>query len=183
MNPRSYHHRISTRSSQGAIRCRATTTTTSRAQTIIKSHEFIDNDKLKQIGDAATQASAQRMVRMPVALRIPNLPASISTAVVPPSAVQDTTQAAKSPIVMLHSFDSSCLEYRRLHPRLDQHHPSYAVDLIGWGFTVRKIFAYVCHHLDLTCDHVYVSVCRIIHSWLEPEIIFPPSVQKQRGST
>lgn len=164
MNPRSYHHRIGRRSSQGAIRCRATTTT-SRAQTIVKSHEFIDNDKLKQIGDAATQASAQRMVRMPVALRIPSLPASISTAVVPPSAVQDTTKAAKSPIVMLHSFDSSCLEYRRLHPRLDQHHPSYAVDLIGWGFTVRKIFAYAITSILLVTTSMSLYVGSFILGW------------------
>lgn len=40
------------------------------------------------------------------------------------------------PIVLVHGFDSSCLEYRRLGSRLAQLGiDAYAVDLLGWGFT------------------------------------------------
>lgn len=40
------------------------------------------------------------------------------------------------PIIMLHGFDSSCLEYRRLGSRLAaQGIDAYAVDILGWGFT------------------------------------------------
>lgn len=41
------------------------------------------------------------------------------------------------PIVLIHGFDSSCLEYRRLGPLLSSTSNSdvYAVDLLGWGFT------------------------------------------------
>jgi pimeloyl-ACP methyl ester carboxylesterase len=40
------------------------------------------------------------------------------------------------PVVLVHGFDSSCLEYRRLGPRLaDLGIDAYAVDLLGWGFT------------------------------------------------
>ena len=40
------------------------------------------------------------------------------------------------PVVALHGFDSSCLEFRRLLPRLGEAGvPAYAVDLVGWGFT------------------------------------------------
>ena len=39
------------------------------------------------------------------------------------------------PFVLLHGFDSSCLEYRRLFPRLASEAETWAVDLLGWGFT------------------------------------------------
>lgn len=41
----------------------------------------------------------------------------------------------KPPVVLLHGFDSSSLEFRRLFPLLEQHTDTWAVDLIGWGFT------------------------------------------------
>mmetsp|Transcript_22400 Transcript_22400/g.51314 ORF Transcript_22400/g.51314 Transcript_22400/m.51314 type:complete len:391 (-) Transcript_22400:148-1320(-) len=41
------------------------------------------------------------------------------------------------PILLVHGFDSSCLEYRRLGPLLASSSGAdvYAVDLLGWGFT------------------------------------------------
>ena len=40
------------------------------------------------------------------------------------------------PVVLLHGFDSNCLEYRRLHPLLGEAGlPAYAVDILGWGFS------------------------------------------------
>eukprot|EP00527_Entomoneis_sp_CCMP2396_P004070 CAMPEP_0198152844 /NCGR_PEP_ID=MMETSP1443-20131203/61510_1 /TAXON_ID=186043 /ORGANISM="Entomoneis sp., Strain CCMP2396" /LENGTH=379 /DNA_ID=CAMNT_0043818977 /DNA_START=141 /DNA_END=1280 /DNA_ORIENTATION=+ len=40
------------------------------------------------------------------------------------------------PLILVHGFDSSCLEYRRLGSRLaDEGVDTYAVDLLGWGFT------------------------------------------------
>jgi pimeloyl-ACP methyl ester carboxylesterase len=39
-------------------------------------------------------------------------------------------------VVLVHGFDSSCLEYRRLGPRLAERGiDAYAVDLLGWGFS------------------------------------------------
>lgn len=40
-----------------------------------------------------------------------------------------------APFVLLHGFDSSCLEYRRLFPKLAAKTETWAVDLLGWGFT------------------------------------------------
>ena len=38
--------------------------------------------------------------------------------------------------MMVHGFDSSCLEYRRLGPKLSALGIDvYAVDLLGWGYT------------------------------------------------
>ena len=40
------------------------------------------------------------------------------------------------PLILLHGFDSSCLEYRRIGPELAaQGIDAYAVDILGWGFT------------------------------------------------
>ena len=40
------------------------------------------------------------------------------------------------PLILLHGFDSSCLEYRRIGPELaEQGIDTYAVDILGWGFT------------------------------------------------
>ncbi len=40
------------------------------------------------------------------------------------------------PIVLVHGFDSSCLEYRRLGPKLAALGiDTYAVDLLGWGYS------------------------------------------------
>ncbi|NJL90812.1 MAG: alpha/beta hydrolase [Coleofasciculaceae cyanobacterium SM2_1_6] len=43
------------------------------------------------------------------------------------------------PIVLLHGFDSSVLEFRRLLPLLAKQIPTYAIDLLGFGFTERKL--------------------------------------------
>lgn len=45
-------------------------------------------------------------------------------------------KASSIPIILLHGFDSSCLEYRRLGERLaSKGIDVYAVDLLGWGYT------------------------------------------------
>ena len=44
-------------------------------------------------------------------------------------------QEGVPPIVLLHSFDSSCLEFRRVMPLLaKQNLEAYALDMLGWGF-------------------------------------------------
>lgn len=44
----------------------------------------------------------------------------------------------RSPIVLLHGFDSSVLEFRRLLPRLASHQETWAIDLLGFGFSDRS---------------------------------------------
>jgi pimeloyl-ACP methyl ester carboxylesterase len=41
------------------------------------------------------------------------------------------------PILLLHGFDSSVMEFRRLLPKLAEQTQSWAVDLLGFGFTDR----------------------------------------------
>lgn len=44
---------------------------------------------------------------------------------------------AGNPILLLHGFDSSVFEFRRLLPLLAQNNETLAVDLLGFGFTER----------------------------------------------
>ncbi|MGA1622336.1 MAG: alpha/beta fold hydrolase [Synechocystis sp.] len=46
-------------------------------------------------------------------------------------------QGQGSPLLLLHGFDSSLLEFRRLLPLLSPHCRAIAVDLLGFGFTER----------------------------------------------
>jgi pimeloyl-ACP methyl ester carboxylesterase len=40
----------------------------------------------------------------------------------------------KPPILLLHGFDSSALEFRRIAPLLAEERDVYAIDILGWGF-------------------------------------------------
>ena len=44
-----------------------------------------------------------------------------------------------APILLIHGFDSSLLEFRRLLPILASRHATYALDLLGFGFTQRNL--------------------------------------------
>jgi pimeloyl-ACP methyl ester carboxylesterase len=57
-----------------------------------------------------------------------------------------------TPILLLHGFDSSVMEWRRLQPLLAEGRETWAVDLLGFGFTERATNlnfspASICEHL------------------------------------
>ena len=45
----------------------------------------------------------------------------------------------KTPVLLLHGFDSSVMEFRRLLPRLAADRETWALDLLGFGFTERFV--------------------------------------------
>jgi len=45
--------------------------------------------------------------------------------------------SGSTPILLIHGFDSSLLEFRRLLPLLAENNDTWAVDLLGFGFTDR----------------------------------------------
>ena len=59
----------------------------------------------------------------------------ITTAYVHYAATQSTSSLDAAPILLLHGFDSSLLEFRRLLPLLAKNHKIWAIDLLGSGFT------------------------------------------------
>lgn len=74
----------------------------------------------------------QQMGRYPLEVIVDNAqsPISISTNYI--------DQGQGPPILFLHGFDSSLLEFRRLLPLLSPNFRAIAVDLLGFGFTERS---------------------------------------------
>lgn len=64
-------------------------------------------------------------------------PVSISGAVVPIATSYIQQGHGDLPILLIHGFDSSLLEFRRLLPLLQLEKEVWAVDLLGFGFTER----------------------------------------------
>lgn len=56
---------------------------------------------------------------------------------IPTTLVRQGTGAM--PIMLLHGFDSSVFEFRRLLPHLAPHTETWAVDMLGFGFTSRQV--------------------------------------------
>ena len=50
---------------------------------------------------------------------------------------QGSQQSSEAPVLLLHGFDSSVFEFRRLLPLLAPHCEAWALDLLGFGFTER----------------------------------------------
>ncbi|MDB9312607.1 alpha/beta hydrolase [Spirulina sp. CS-785/01] len=67
------------------------------------------------------------------------LPTPLSPHPIPTTYVKTpaTTNPDVSPFLLLHGFDSSLLEYRRLFPQLAPNAPTWLIDLLGFGFTER----------------------------------------------
>ncbi|XP_008791309.2 monoacylglycerol lipase ABHD6 isoform X2 [Phoenix dactylifera] len=85
--------------------------------------------EVERIRDLAARELAKRIERLPVKVSFTN--SSIMSSCVKPS-----QRRGKEPIVLLHGFDSSCLEWRYTLPLLeDAGLETWAVDILGWGFS------------------------------------------------
>ncbi|KAK8948621.1 hypothetical protein KSP39_PZI004998 [Platanthera zijinensis] len=76
-----------------------------------------------------------------LALKIQRIPVkfSFSESAIMSSCVKPIEQNKTEPLVLLHSFDSSCLEWRYTYPLLeDAGFDTWAVDILGWGFSNLK---------------------------------------------
>ena len=82
------------------------------------------------LSEAASIALSQQITRHAIAT--PLIKAAIETAYVHQG-------AGGTPILLLHGFDSSVFEFRRLLPLLAAQQDTWAVDLLGFGFTDRPI--------------------------------------------
>jgi pimeloyl-ACP methyl ester carboxylesterase len=83
--------------------------------------------------EATSIALAQRIQRQAIATPLSKTPILTSY-------VQDgMKRTGQPPIVFLHGFDSSVMEVRRLLPQLSQWGETWAIDLLGFGFTDRPL--------------------------------------------
>ncbi|MBD1872253.1 alpha/beta hydrolase [Nodosilinea sp. FACHB-131] len=88
-----------------------------------------------EIQDVEAVALLQQIQRRVVQVPVRQSTTAITTAYAhyppdSPTPVLDTI-----PILLLHGFDSSLLEFRRLLPLLTHRHETWAIDLLGSGFT------------------------------------------------
>ncbi|XP_072971242.1 alpha/beta hydrolase domain-containing protein VTE7-like isoform X2 [Typha angustifolia] len=85
--------------------------------------------EVEEIRDPRARELAKRIERVPVKINFSKNP--IMT-----SCVRPLRQQSMEPLVFLHGFDSSCLEWRYMYPLLeDAGVEAWAVDILGWGFS------------------------------------------------
>ncbi len=76
-----------------------------------------------------------------------------------------STSATNVPILLLHGFDSSLLEFRRLIPRLADSQEIWAIDLFGSGFT-----EYVST-LAVNPQNIRRHLLSVLESWISQPVI------------
>ncbi|RZC58508.1 hypothetical protein C5167_005806 [Papaver somniferum] len=85
--------------------------------------------EVEKIKDPYAIKLAQRIERLPVKI-------SFSDNSILSSCVKPSVQKEKHPLVLLHGFDSYCLEWRYTYPVLEEAGmETWAVDILGWGFS------------------------------------------------
>ncbi|XP_026386449.1 uncharacterized protein LOC113281802 [Papaver somniferum] len=85
--------------------------------------------EVEKIKDPYAIKLAQRIERLPVKI-------SFAENSILSSCVKPSVQNEKHPLVLLHGFDSSCLEWRYTYPLLEEAGmETWAVDILGWGFS------------------------------------------------
>eukprot|EP00249_Psilotum_nudum_P008605 c21399_g1_i1 orf=98-1270(+) len=85
---------------------------------------------VEHLKDRAARNMASRIQRLPVQISLMELP--IMTSCV----VASKNCSDSPPVVLLHGFDSSCLEWRYTYPLLEANNiECWAVDILGWGFS------------------------------------------------
>ncbi|CAI0463122.1 unnamed protein product [Linum tenue] len=89
--------------------------------------------EVENIKDPSARKLASRIQRLQVTVGSSG-DCIMSSCVKPLSSTQSTPTT--SPLVLLHGFDSSCLEWRYTLPRLEEAGlEAWAVDVLGWGFS------------------------------------------------
>ncbi len=100
--------------------------------------EFIPS-RAAQLTETTSIELIQSLQRTAIATPLSANPIATAFAAVTPGVDQPNEDALtdQPPIVLLHGFDSSVLEFRRLLPQLGGTHAAWAIDLLGFGFTDR----------------------------------------------
>ncbi|MCO5606169.1 hypothetical protein L7F22_060356 [Adiantum nelumboides] len=86
--------------------------------------------QVQHLRDSAARAIASRIRRLPVQTSLTENP--IMTSCVKPRVLDQDLP----PVLLLHGFDSSCLEWKNTYPRLERANiECWAFDILGWGFS------------------------------------------------
>ncbi|XP_076953451.1 alpha/beta hydrolase domain-containing protein VTE7-like [Bidens hawaiensis] len=103
--------------------------------------------EMEKIEDPFARKLVSRIEMLPVEL-------SVSKNRVMTSCVKPIVHDKGSPLVLLHGFDSSCLEWRYTLPLLEQAgFEAWAIDILGWGFSNLETLP-LCN-VESKRDHLY----------------------------
>lgn len=91
-----------------------------------------------QVQDLSQQLTESTSIQLAQQIQWCDVTLSDGTAV-PTSFVRQGS--GKAPILLLHGFDSSLFEFRRLVPQLADQAEVWAVDMLGFGFCDRTVFS------------------------------------------
>ncbi|EPS70191.1 hypothetical protein M569_04568, partial [Genlisea aurea] len=85
--------------------------------------------EVHNIRDPSARTLAKWIQRLPVQV-------DFSEKCIMSSCVVPKIRSDSNPVVLLHCFDSSCLEWRSVHPLLEGLGvEAWAIDILGWGFS------------------------------------------------
>ncbi|KAK6928101.1 Serine aminopeptidase, S33 [Dillenia turbinata] len=85
--------------------------------------------EIENVKDPFARSFALRIQRLPVQM-------GVQKYCIMSSCVKAHARRETSPVVLLHSFDSSCLEWRFAYPLLEEAGlEAWAIDVLGWGFS------------------------------------------------
>ncbi|KAL3511053.1 hypothetical protein ACH5RR_030454 [Cinchona calisaya] len=88
--------------------------------------------EVENIKDPFARKLASRIERLPVQV-------SFSDTCIMSSCVKPKVDSKKNPLLLLHGFDSSCLDWRYTLPFLEEAGlETWAIDILGWGFSDLK---------------------------------------------
>ncbi|KAK1419889.1 hypothetical protein QVD17_29312 [Tagetes erecta] len=103
--------------------------------------------EMEKIEDPFARKLVSRIEMLPVEL-------SVSKNRIMTSCVKPIVHDKGNPLVLLHGFDSSCLEWRYTLPLLEQAgFETWAVDILGWGFSNLETLP-LCN-VESKRDHLY----------------------------
>lgn len=89
----------------------------------------------EQTSEIREQAALDVIARMQrTTVTADSLTCPVATAYLGPSEPSEGHRD-QPPVLLLHGFDSSSLEFRRLLPLLEKKLEAWTVDLVGWGFS------------------------------------------------
>jgi pimeloyl-ACP methyl ester carboxylesterase len=115
---------------------------------------------VENLTETASIETAQKIQRTPI-----KTPYPFAKRLVKEKATIPTTYICQGsgspPILLLHGFDSSVLEFRRLLPLLTPHRETWAIDLLGFGFTER--LADLSFDSEAIKTHLYATWQQLIN--------------------
>lgn len=86
---------------------------------------------------AAAGLSESTSVALAARVQLAAIHTPLSEIPIPTAHVAAKVLADAPPLLLIHGFDSSLFEFRRLLPQLEAHQTVWAVDLLGFGFSDR----------------------------------------------